>query len=143
MTVGGSVHAGWRGSSPGEGAMQFRSAEDRLNPVTPEGVEDTTLGGYMAVHGRAAAFEGGDGEPYTVAIETERQEDEAGWTGYLVFLRWSQTGSAVMGHFETGDLTHGASETEARGALEAYPLAQVREILDEEIARRGAEPRDG
>ena len=73
--------------------MRFQSSEDRLNPITPEGVEDTTLGGYSAVHGRATAFEGGDGEPYTVAIEAEKAEDGDGWVAYLIFLRWSQTGS--------------------------------------------------
>jgi len=116
--------------------MRFQSSEDRLNPITPEGVDETTLGGYAAVHGRAAAFEGGDGEPYTVAVETERAEDGNGWVGYLIFLRWSQTGSAVMGHLETGDLVRGASETEARGALEAIALRRVKEILEEEIQRR-------
>lgn len=116
--------------------MRFQSSEDRLNPITPEGVEDTTLGGYQAVHGRAAAFEGSDGEPYTVAIEAERAEDGEGWVAYLVFLRWSQTGSAVMGHIETGDLTAGSSEQEARQLLEGYSLTRVREILEEEIVRR-------
>lgn len=123
--------------------MRFQSAEDRLNPITPEGVEDTTLGGYAAVHGRAAAFEGGDGEPYTVAMETELSEEGGGWVGYLIFLRWSQTGSAVMGHMETGDLARGRTETEARGALEALPLGRVREILEEEIARRRRENEQG
>jgi hypothetical protein len=123
-------------SSAAVGDMRFQSSEDRLNPITPEGVEDTTLGGYSAVHGRAAAFEGGDGEPYTVAIETDRAEDGSGWTAYLVFLRWSQTGSAVMGHFETGDLTRGSTEKEARDLLEAIPLRRVREILEAEIERR-------
>src|SRR5437763_6962787 len=36
--------------------MKYASAEDRLNPVTPAGVTDTTLGGSQTVHGRAAAF---------------------------------------------------------------------------------------
>lgn len=117
--------------------MYFRGSEDRLNPVTPPGADDTTLGGYTAVHGRAAAFEGADGEPYTVAVETERGEDpEAPWAAYLVFLRWSQTGSAVMGHLETGDLARGASEAEARAVLEALPLSRVRALLDEAIRAR-------
>jgi hypothetical protein len=116
--------------------MQYRSAEDRLNPVTPEGVDDTTLGGYPAVHGRAAGFEGCDGEPYTVEPEAEPREDGTGWVGYLVFLRWAATGSAVMGHLETGDLVEGATEEEARRALGAFPLSRVRAILDETIERR-------
>ena len=116
--------------------MRFQSAEDRLNPVTPEGVDETTLGGYQAVHGRAAAFEGSDGEPYTAGIEAEPAEGGEGWVAYLVFPRWSQTGSAVMGHLETGDLARGATEEEARAALAAWPLRRVRETLEGEIARR-------
>lgn len=117
--------------------MFFRGSEDRLNPITPEGVDDTTLGGYPAVHGRAPAFEGVDGQPYTVAVETDSTDDpEEPWAAYLVFLRWSQTGSAVMGHLETADLAWGRTEAEARNVLEALPLARVREILDATIRAR-------
>ena len=119
--------------------MQYRGAEDRLNPVAPTGVDDTTLGGYPAVHGRAPAFEGEDGRPYTVAIEAERKEGADRWVAYLVFLRWAQTGSTIMGHLETGDLTGAPTEREARAVLEALPLGSVKEILDQEIARRAAE----
>jgi hypothetical protein len=117
--------------------MPYINSEDRLNPITPEGVDDTTLGGYPVVHGRAAAFEGSDGEPYTVAVDTE--DTAAGrepWVAYLVFLRWSQTGSAVMGHLESEDLARGATEAEARSVLEALPLSRVKEILDATIARK-------
>lgn len=120
--------------------MRYQSAEDRLNPVAPEGADETTLGGYPAVHGRAPAFEGSDGQPYTAAVETERVEGSPEqWVAYLVFLRWAQTGSSVMGHLETGDLTGAPTEQEARAALEALPLTSVKEILDQEIARRAAE----
>lgn len=117
--------------------MYFRGSEDRLNPLTPAGVSDTTLGGYLAVHGRAAAFEGADGEPYTVAVEAEPGEEPAdGWVAYLVFLRWSHSGTTIMGHLDTGDLASGPTEAEARAALESLPLARVKAILDEEIWRR-------
>ena len=121
--------------------MRYTNAEDRLNPIAPEGVDDTTLGGYPRVHGRAAGFEGADGEAYTVAVETERNDEEAGspWAAYLVFLRWAATGSAIMGHLETGDLVEGESEAEVRAALEALPLARVRSILDETIERKRRE----
>jgi hypothetical protein len=120
--------------------MQYGGAEDRLNPVTPPGVDDTTLGGYSLVHGRAAAFQGEDGEPYTVAVDTDRSDDpDAPWTAYLVFVRWAQTGTAVMGHLETDDLVAAATEEEARAALEALPLIEVRTILDETLRRRRAE----
>jgi len=125
--------------------MFFRGSEDRLNPVTPEGVDDTTLGGYLRVHGRAAAFEGSDGEPYTAAVETDHGDGpEHSRAAYLVFLRWSSTGSAVMGHLETDDLAWGATEEEARAALEAFPLARVKAILDETIrARRERDAGEG
>jgi len=120
--------------------MQYANAEDRLNPVTPEGVTDDTLGGYQAVHGRAAAFQASDGEPYTAAVETDESGDPAApWSAYLVFVRWAQTGTAIMGHLETGDLATAATEDEARAALESLPLARVREILEETIRARAAE----
>lgn len=123
--------------------MKYASAEDRLNPITPEGVTDDTIGGYQAVHGRAAAFEGCDGEPYTVGVETDESGDPAApFSAYLVFVRWAQTGSAVMGHLETDDLLTAASEDQARAAAEAMPLARAREILDDTIRRRAAEAAD-
>jgi hypothetical protein len=124
--------------------MKYASAEDRLNPVAPEDADETTLGGYMAVHGRAAAFEAGDGEPYTVAVETDETGDDAlPYAGYLVFIRWAQTGTAIMGHLESGDLVAARTEDEARAMLEALPLHQVRALLDEAIARKRAEADEG
>jgi hypothetical protein len=118
----------------------YKNAEDRLNPITPPGMDDTTLGGYSTVHGRAAAFSGSDGEPYTAAIDVEDTgEGDTPWVAYIVFLRWSQTGTAVMGHLETEDLARGADEAEAREKLGAFPLSRVKEILDETIARKKAE----
>lgn len=117
--------------------MQYRSAEDRLNPIAPADADETTLGGYQAIHGRAVAFDGPDGRPYTVALETDRPDEPgAPWAGYLVFVRWAETGSAILGHVETGDLVSGASEAEALAALAALPLARVKSILDETVRRR-------
>lgn len=117
--------------------MTLGSTEDRLNPISPPGVDETTLGGYIAVHGRAVAFTAADGEPYTVAVETE-QTDRGRWGAYLVFLRWAATGAAIMGHLETEDVAWGNSEQEARAALEAFPLQQVKEILEDRV-RCGAD----
>jgi hypothetical protein len=120
--------------------MKYSSSEDRLNPVAPADADETTLGGYTAVHGRAAAFEARDGEPYTVGIETAAPEDPgAPAAGYLVFIRWARTGTAIMGHLVTDDLVEAASEAEARALLEALPLQRVRRLLDETIARAEAE----
>ena len=124
--------------------MKYASAEDRLNPVAPPDADEATLGGYMAIHGRAAAFEAGDGEPYTVGIETDATGDDAlPYAGYLVFIRWAQTGTAIMGHLETGDLVSARTEEEARALLEALPLTEVRALLDEAIARRRAAGDEG
>ena len=117
--------------------MFFRGSEDRLNPDVPEGTPDTTLGGYRAVHGRSPAFEGADGEPYTVAVETDATDHpDQPVAAYLVFVRWSRNGTAVMGHLETGDLATGRTEDEARAALEAWPLPRVKQALDEAIRAR-------
>ncbi len=117
--------------------MQFRGMEDRLNPIPPPGVDDTTLGGYPAVHGRAPAFEGSDGRAYTAAIEVDRADDvEDAYVAYIVFVRWSDEGTAIMGHLETEDLGRGATEEEARAQVEALPLTRVKQILDEAIARK-------
>jgi len=120
--------------------MSFRASEDRLNPVPPPDADETTLGGYAAVYGRSAALEGGDGSPYTVSMETE--EEDGRWTGYLVFLRWADTGSAVMGHMETGDLVVGDTETEVRRSLEAMSLHEVKTLLDHIIESRRSAERD-
>ncbi len=113
--------------------MKFTKPEDRLNPIPSEGVDESTLGGYPAVHGRAPGFEGIDGLAYTAAIEAEPAEDGEGWTAYLVFLRWAAEGSAIMGHLETSDLARGATREEAIQRIESTPLIQVKTLLDETI----------
>ncbi len=122
--------------------MWYRNAEDRLNPIAPEGVDDTTLGGYLAVHGRAPSFDGVDGAPYTAAVDVERLEEAPPrWVAYLVFPRWAENGTAIMGHLETTDLAEGDSEAEARGIVEGFPLARVKQILDETIrSKQQSEP---
>ncbi|CAN5756175.1 hypothetical protein BH23GEM6_BH23GEM6_27780 [soil metagenome] len=120
--------------------MRYSSSEDRLNPIAPEGADESTLGGYASVHGRAPAFEGRDGEPYTAALETEQMEGQPRWAAYLIFLRWARSGTAIMGHLETDDLAFGDTADAARGALEAFSLTRVKALLDEEILRRA---RDG
>jgi hypothetical protein len=123
--------------------MRYSGSEDRLNPQTPDGVTDETLGGYLTVHGRAAAFQGCDGEPYTAAVELDESGDpEAPWAAYMVFVRWAQTGTAVMGHLETEDLVAAHTEDAAREALEGLPLAAVRALLDETIRRKRSEEED-
>src|SRR5690606_23061647 len=109
----------------------FSGMEDRLNPLPAEDVDERTLGGYPRVHGRSPAFEASDGSAYTVAIEVDVPERVGEpFAAYLVFVRWANSGSAIMSHLETGDLAVGQSEAEARTALEALPLSGVKEILE-------------
>jgi hypothetical protein len=118
--------------------MLYKSAEDRLNPIAPPEADESTLGGYLAVHGRAPGFDGSDGCPYTVAIETD--PDERGQVaGYLVFLRWASAGTAIMGHLETGDLVFADSAEEAHDVLSGLTLVKVKQILEETIKRKREE----
>ncbi|MCI0435623.1 MAG: hypothetical protein L0271_18555 [Gemmatimonadetes bacterium] len=97
--------------------------------------EDATLGGYMRKHGRVPAFEGRDGQPYTVDIDVEAQP-EGGWVSFLVFLRWAATGAGIMDHVESGDVGRGATEEEARQAALELSLYEVRVELDAAIERK-------
>jgi len=94
-----------------------------------------TIGGYMAVHARPAAFEGRDGLSYSVAIEAEATGDPARPAGaWFLFLRWRRIGpQGVDGHLETPFLAFGASIEEARQALGRWPLAEVKRVLDDLI----------
>src|SRR5258706_10200224 len=78
--------------------------------------DESTLGGYMAVHDRPAAFEGSDGFSYSVEIlaDEDRSFDER-WGGYLFFVKWTRIGaSAPEGHLESEVLARGTTESEAR-----------------------------
>lgn len=98
--------------------------------------DDTTLGGYLRVHDRPPAYEGSDGHPYTVSLETEKTANlRAPWAGFLIFPRWAQTGVGIVGHVETRDLVEAKTVEEAREALAALTLHEVQALLEEAIAR--------
>jgi hypothetical protein len=95
--------------------------------------DERTLGGYMAVHGRPAAFEGADGWSYSVDVATDDTPDEpSGPVGaYLLFLRWRRVGEpGVEGHLETRFVAHAATEAEARAAVGRMTLHAVKAELD-------------
>jgi hypothetical protein len=95
-----------------------------------------TIGGYMAVHGRPAAFEGSDGASYSVSIEVDHSgEGPRAWAAFFLFLRWRRIGpQGVEGHLESNLLAFGPSADEARDALGAMPLSEVRAVLESLIA---------
>jgi len=108
----------------------------RFLPPDHAAGDANTIGGYAAVHGRPAAFEGSDGLSYSVALEADRADDAQGhWGAYFLFLRWRRMGQqGVEGHLESEFLAFGATADHALAALGAMPLAAVREVLERLIA---------
>ncbi|HEY2065531.1 MAG TPA: hypothetical protein VGG84_06200 [Gemmatimonadaceae bacterium] len=101
-----------------------------------------TIGGYAAVHGRPAAFEGTDGVSYSVEIVTAPTGDTRHpWGAYLLFVQWSRVGTTTpTGHLETEFLAESDSEADARAVVGALSLAQVRGALHALIAERQGGP---
>ena len=96
--------------------------------------DEHTLGGYMAVHARPAAFEGADGASYSADIAIDSTGDAAAPVGaYLIFVRWSPGEPRVVGHLETDFLARARSEDEARAAIGALSLEETKRVLDELI----------
>ena len=60
--------------------------------------DDKTIGGWMAVHARPAAFEGSDGLSYSVEIEVDETGDPMeAFAAFFVFVRWSRGEPQVTG----------------------------------------------
>jgi hypothetical protein len=110
----------------------------RFLPPDHSAGDPNTLGGYMAVHARPAAFEGSDGMSYSVEILTDGTGDAEQPVGaYLLFVRWRRIGpSGVEGHLESEFLARGGTDAEARAALGSMPLAEVKRVLDRLIRER-------
>lgn len=94
----------------------------------------------MAVHDRPAAFEGSDGASYSVEIVTDvSDEKDKPFGAYLLFVRWREGDPVASGHLETDFLAFAATEDEARKAVGATLLNDVKSHLDRLIeARRAA-----
>lgn len=100
---------------------------------------DGTLGGYLEVHTRPPAFDGVDGQPYSVSIEVEKVASlTAPYAGYLVYPRWAETGVGIVGHVETPVLWEMGSKEAVLEAAGALSLAEVKRLLDEAIERKDA-----
>jgi hypothetical protein len=102
-----------------------------------------TIGGYAAVHGRPAAFEGTDGLSYSVEIVASPTGDaERPWGAYLLFVQWGRIGAtSPSGHLESEFLAESDTEADALAIVGALSLGQVRAMLHALIAEhRGGAP---
>jgi hypothetical protein len=102
--------------------------------------DPNTIGGYMAVHDRPAAFEGSDGLSYSVEIVTDTSgERQRPFAAYLLFVRWGHGDPVASGHLETEYLALATTEEEAREMVGALPLNEVKVKLDGLIETRRSE----
>lgn len=108
----------------------------RFLPPDPSKGDERTIGGYMAVHARPAAFQGSDGMSYSVAIEAEPTgEPDRPFGAYFLFVRWRRLGTqGVEGHLESPFLAFADSLDMARESLGVMRLEEVKRILDDLIA---------
>lgn len=100
--------------------------------------DETTVGGYAAVHARPAALEGRDGMSYSLDVLSDGTgEPTRPFGAYLIFVQWSRMGAQkAEGHLETDFLAWGATAADAERALGVMPLADAQRALDGLIARR-------
>ena len=103
--------------------------------------DESTLGGYMAVHERPAAFDGPDGLAYSVEIMTGETGDASKPFGaYLLFLQWRRVGPAgIDTHVETDYLAFGGTADDAKAKLGAISLDDVKAHLDRLVRSAGGD----
>ena len=112
-------------------------------PAEHDRGDANTIGGYAAVHGRPAAFEGSDGLSYSVEIVTAPSAHaEQRWGAYLLFVQWARVGgTSPSGHLESDFLAESDTEAEAQAIVGSLSLGEVRGMLHALIAeRRGGVP---
>jgi hypothetical protein len=103
----------------------------RFIPPDPSKGDPNTIGGYMAVHDRPAAFEGSDGASYSVEIVTDASgEKDRPYAAYLLFVRWREGDPVASGHLETEFLAFATTEDDARKMVGAMLLNEVKAQLD-------------
>jgi len=109
----------------------------RFLPADYSKGDETTVGGYEAVHARPAALDAADGFPYSIARLADALSDDprGAFAAYLLFLRWRRIGEeGVEGHIETDYLEFADSREEALAKLGAWPLTRAQEVLSGELA---------
>ena len=114
----------------------------RFLPADHDAGDANTIGGYRAVHSRPAAFEGKNGESYSVEIVADEVRESQGRFGaYLLFVHWQRGDPVATGHLETDYIGFGETAAAAQDALGAMPLSEVKRTLDELISRAAAPSR--
>jgi hypothetical protein len=113
----------------------------RFLPPDPSKGDESTIGGYAAVHARPAALEGSDGMSYSVEILADRAPSpgrEAAFGAYFLFLQWKRVGEqGVAGHLESDFLGWGEDKAAAVASLGAMAIPDVQRILESLIRARG------
>lgn len=101
--------------------------------------DPNTLGGYMAVHARPAAFEGADGASYSAEIVTDPAPaaGEGMVAGYVLFVRWRAGDPVASGHVETEYLATGTGADVLR-EIGALTLQEARALLDSRLEQPSA-----
>lgn len=122
-------------------AAEAEAVPDLVRELGGEGrtgpAPDLTFAGYVETHDRPPAFEGCDGQPYTVDLDVEETGDpDRPWAAFLVFVRWAATGAGIMGHVTSEDVAWADEEHEAREAALELTLYQLKNELDRAIQRR-------
>lgn len=131
------THADDNGSAP-DLIDTLRATKEAAGELT-----DATLAGYRREHERPPAFEGVDGNAYSVEVDVEETGDpERPFASFFVFPRWATTGAGIMGHVESGDVATGPTAAVARRAAEEWTLFEIREELDAAIRRRESQELD-
>jgi hypothetical protein len=112
----------------------------RFLPADHSKGDPNTIGGYMAVHDRPAAFEGSDGASYSVEIVCDSSDDRSRpFAAYLLFVRWAAGDPVASGHLETDFIAYGTTEDEVRALVGALSLNDVKSRLDSLINARKVE----
>lgn len=98
-------------------------------------MDDSTLGGYLAVHDRPPAFEGSDGRAYTAAVYVDEVPGADGrYGGAVMFVRWSDAGDHAVGHLESPYVAYADSPEGAEAAVCRLSLHDLKRALDVAIA---------
>jgi hypothetical protein len=110
-------------------------------PPDPSKGDESTVGGYAAVHARPAALEGRDGFSYSLEILSDSTGDATRPFGaYLMFVQWSRLGAQkVEGHLESELLTFGPTAEAAEQLLATMKLAEAQRVLDALLRARDGE----